>query len=61
MKKIKNYIHGQHSSISSEELNVFDPSTGEECAKVTLSAQEDFNKTIESSKRVLNEWVNTTH
>ena len=35
MNKIGNYIHGKHvPTLSTEELSVFDPSTGEECAKV---------------------------
>ena len=41
-------------------LPVFDPSTGEECAKVVLSNLEDFNQAIESSKNILKEWSNTT-
>ena len=61
MNKIGNYIHGKHVPIlSTEELSVFDPSTGEECAKVGLSNLEDFNQAIESSKKISKEWSNTT-
>ena len=45
---------------SSKMLPVFDPSTGEECAKVVLSNLEDFNQAIESSKKIVKEWSNTT-
>ena len=60
MKKIKNYIHGKHLSISKEELSIFDPSTGDEVAKVVLSNSKDVEKTIESAKKSQNEWANTT-
>ena len=49
MNKIGNYIHGKYvSTLSTEELSVFDPSTGEECAKVVLSNYEDFVNNRES-------------
>ena len=61
MNKIGNYIHGKHvHTLSTEELSVFDPSKGEECAKVGLSNLEDFNQAIESSKKISKEWSNTT-
>ena len=60
MNKINNYIHGKHVSSSSKELSVFDPSIGEECAKVVLSNITDFNLAIESSKKSLYEWSNQT-
>ena len=60
MKKIENYIHGKHTSSSNEELKVFNPSTGEQSGKVVLSNYEDFQKTIESSKKNLLDWANTT-
>ena len=60
MNEIKNYIHGNHIANSSKILPVFNPSTGEECAKVVLSNLEDFNQAIESSKNIVKEWSNTT-
>ena len=60
MNEIKNYIHGNHIANSSKILPVFNPSTGEECAKVVLSNLEDFNQAIESSKKIVKEWSNTT-
>ena len=60
MKIIHNYINGKLSSISTNQLPVVDPSTGEEIAKVTISSNEDFVKTIESSKKSQLEWSKTT-
>ena len=60
MDEIKNYIHGNYVANSPELISVFDPSTGEECAKVVLSNLQDFNQAIESSKNVSKEWSNTT-
>ena len=60
MKKVVNYINGEHTNISSEELAVFNPATGEEIAKVALSNEKDFEKLIESSKSSQIEWSNIT-
>ena len=60
MKKIHNYINGSSISYSKDELSVDDPSTGEEIAKVVLSSNEDFEKTINSSKKSQIEWSETT-
>jgi len=60
MKKISNYIHGKHEFYSSQEQSVFDPSTGEVCAKVVLSDIQDFEKVIESAKKGQTEWSNST-
>ncbi|PPR47747.1 MAG: putative 3-oxopropanoate dehydrogenase [Alphaproteobacteria bacterium MarineAlpha5_Bin8] len=60
MQKIKNYINGNHTAISTDDLAVHDPSTGEEISKVVLSDIQDFNEAINSSKKVHNEWANTT-
>ena len=49
MKKISNFVNGTLQSISSNELSVEDPSTGEEIAKVVLSSEDDFKKIIDSS------------
>ena len=60
MKKIYNYINGSHSALSSNELSVEDPSTGEKIGKVVLSSSDDFKLAIESSKKSQIEWANTT-
>ena len=54
MNKVGNYIHGKHvAALSSKELSVYDPSTGEEFTKVGLSSSEDFINVIKSSKSSL--------
>ena len=61
MSRIGNYIHGKCvNGKSTDELSVFNPSTGEELSKVILSNSDDFNEVIESSKNGLNEWSNFT-
>ncbi len=60
MKKIKNYIHGKIVCNSQKEQSVFDPSKGEEIAKVVLSDENDFINVIESSKKSQAEWSKTT-
>ena len=61
MNKIGNYIHGKHvAALSSKELSVYDPSTGEEFTKVGLSSSEDFINVIKSSKSSLQNWSNFT-
>ena len=60
MRQIHNYINGSLVSISNNRLDVDDPSTGEKIAEVVLSSKEDFQKAIESSKNIQNDWANTT-
>ena len=60
MKTIKNYIHGKKISYSSEELPVYDPSTGEIISKVILSDIVDFEQVIISSKKSQIEWASFT-
>ena len=61
MNRIENYIHGKIvKGKSSDELSVFNPSTGEELSKVILSNSDDFEGVIESSKKGLEEWSNFT-
>ena len=61
MKKIYNYIDGNLKESSSNNYSsVFDPSKGEEIAKVNLSNLSDLNETIESSKKAFLEWSNQT-
>ena len=58
---IGNYINGKHEETDSKKsLSVFDPSTGEEVDKVSLSNKKDFNQVIESSKKSLLNWLNFT-
>ena len=56
MNKIKNYIHGSHSSSSEKTLPIFDPSTGEQISEVVNSNIDDFKKLIESSEKGFNIW-----
>ena len=60
MKKINNYIHGKSVSISKNEADIYDPSTGEIISKVVLSENDDFKNAIESSKSSQLDWANTT-
>ena len=60
MKKILNYINGKSEAISKEEISVEDPSIGEVIGKVVMSSNDDFKKSIESSKKSQIEWANTT-
>ncbi len=60
MNKIQNYINGNINSLSKNEINVEDPSTGEVIAKVVLSSIDDFKNAIETSKNSQREWANTT-
>jgi malonate-semialdehyde dehydrogenase (acetylating)/methylmalonate-semialdehyde dehydrogenase len=60
MKIIENYIHGKKVSISKKYLGVFDPSTGDEIAKVVMSEIDDFKEAIKSSKKSQIKWASTT-
>ena len=60
MRKINNYINGSVSSISSNYLQVDDPSTGEKIAEVIMSNADDLNLALESSKNAFAEWSNFT-
>ena len=60
MKKIHNYINGKKISYSDSILDVDDPSTGEKIAEVTMSNNEDFKNTINSSLNAFDNWANTT-
>ena len=57
---IKNYINGNQTCVSSNTLNITDPSTGEITSKVVLSNKEDYLKTINSSKKGYDEWSRFT-
>ena len=61
MNRIGNYIHGKYvNGKSTDELSVFNPSTGEESSRVVLSNSDDFKEVIESSKKGLDVWSNFT-
>ena len=60
MKKIQNFIDGSIQSLSNNDIPVYDPSTGEEIAKVVLSNQKDFQKTVQSSIKSQFEWSKVT-
>jgi len=60
MIKIQNYINGGLESISTAELDVHDPSTGEKLSTVVLSNKEDFISCIRSSKKSQLEWAKET-
>ena len=61
MNKIGNYINGKHvATRSTEELPIYDPSTGESIARVGLSNSEDFADVINSSKNSFQAWSNFT-
>ena len=61
MYKIGNYINGNivHSN-SLDNLDIFDPSTGEVIGNINLSNNEDFNKVIKSSIQSQIDWSNIT-
>ncbi len=57
MKKIKNYINGNISSLSQKEKNIFNPSTGEVISKVILSNIDDFKSCLNNSIESQKEWA----
>ena len=60
MRIIQNYIDGKSTSVLKNFLNVKDPSTGENTAKVVISDEDDFNNVVSSSKKSQQEWSSTT-
>ena len=60
MKIIENYINGKKISFSEKFLDVCNPTTGENIAKVVLSNIDDFNSVIHSSNKSQINWANTT-
>ena len=60
MKTIKNFIHGEDTCISSDRLEVDDPSTGEVNAEVVLSNKDDEEAVINSSMKGYQEWSKVT-
>ena len=43
-----------------KEFQIYNPSTGEIQGEVVLSNKNDFNNTVNSSKKALHEWSNVT-
>ena len=60
MYHIKNYISGNIQCDSDKRISIFNPSTGEIQGEVVLSNKNDFNNTVNSSKKALHEWSNVT-
>ena len=60
MKIIEHFVGGnKYSGNSKRYFIVYDPSTGEETAKVKLGSQEDINKTAEIAQEAFVNWSNT--
>ena len=57
---IKNFINGSHLSSSSEKLNIFNPSTGEQINQVVSSDNEDFQICVDSSNKAFLDWSMVT-
>ena len=60
MKKILNFINGQHQGLSKDFLSVEDPSTGEKISEVIISNKQDFENAIDSAKNSQIDWERTT-
>ena len=60
MKIVKNYINGSISNLSTNFLDIDDPSKGEKIGEVVLSSREDFDKVIESSQNAFLNWSDVT-
>jgi malonate-semialdehyde dehydrogenase (acetylating) / methylmalonate-semialdehyde dehydrogenase len=60
MKIIKNYINGNIEAVSSQTIDVFDPSKGEKIAEVVQSNDKDFFNTVKSSQAAFDIWSNVT-
>ena len=57
---IKNFINGSYLSSSSEKLNIFNPSTGEQINQVVSSDNEDFQICVDSSNKAFLDWSKVT-
>jgi malonate-semialdehyde dehydrogenase (acetylating) / methylmalonate-semialdehyde dehydrogenase len=57
---VRNQIAGQHSTVSAELLDVFDPSTGEVISRVPLSGAAEVDAAAQAARRALPGWANTT-
>ncbi len=58
--QIKNYINGNHVSVSNNNLDIIDPSTGEKIGEVALSEVKDFENAIKSSETAYQNWSEVT-
>ena len=60
MKVIEHFVGGnKYSGNSKRSSLVYDPSTGEETAKVKLGSQEDIDRTVEIAQEAFVTWSNT--
>ena len=60
MKIIEHFVGGnKYSGNSKRSSIVYDPSIGEETAKVKLGSQEDINKAVETAREAFIKWSNT--
>ena len=60
MKIIEHFVGGnKYSGNSKRSSLVYDPSTGEETAKVKLGSQEDIDRTVEIAQEAFVTWSNT--
>ncbi len=60
MKTVKNYIDGSSICYSKNFLDINDPSKGEKIGNVVLSSTEDFERTLNSSKKAFLAWSEFT-
>ena len=61
LNKRKFYINGQWvDPIKSNDCNVINPSTEENCAVISIGSKEDINLAVKSAKDAFNEWAFTS-
>ncbi len=60
MKKLLNYINGEHIGSSSRSIEIVNPAKGETISQVILSNKNDFDHCIKSSLKAQNEWAKQT-
>ena len=60
MRTVKNYINGSSKAISTQTIDINDPSTGEKIAEVIMSSKEDFENAIQNLKKAQIAWSQTT-
>ena len=60
MKRLLNYINGEHIGNSSRSIEIVNPAKGETISQVILSNKNDFDHCIKSSLKAQNEWAKQT-
>ena len=61
LNKRKFYINGQWvDPIKSNDCNVINPSTEENCAVISIGSKEDVNLAVKSAKDAFNDWAFTS-